>query len=451
MERQFDEQLKDLTERLLAMGSLAEIMIVKSVKSLVERSEALVQEVFAHEEEIDQLCIEIDQRCFTLLALRQPMARDLRFIAAAIKINSDLERIGDLAVNIAQAATFIISQPLLKPLIDIPRMAQLCQEMVKKSLDAFVARDAELARIVIESDDAIDRLRDQVFRELLTYMMTDPTTIPRALDLILVSRYLERIADHATNIAEDVIYIVRGEDIRERGDKELRKGLRRHPVRAGTGADTNLGQETPATGVRLIPEEREFLRLLESSANNVLKAAKELQAMFENYVDPKARWRAVEEVEHEGDRLTHAIMRKLNQTFIPFIDRKNLHALASSLDDVVDGIETVASRMVMYKIDQPTPESREIVALIVASAEQIVKAVSQIPRFNDVQAACVEINRLENAVDTVYRESVAALFEGVRPVLEITKWKEIYETLEVVTDRCEDVADVVESIALKHS
>ncbi|MBI2903304.1 MAG: DUF47 domain-containing protein [Candidatus Methylomirabilis oxyfera] len=207
----------------------------------------------------------------------------------------------------------------------------------------------------------------------------------------------------------------------------------------------------PATGVRLIPEEREFLRLLESSANNVLKAAKELQAMFENYVDPKARWRAVEEAEHEGDRLTHAIMRKLNQTFIPFIDRKNLHALASSLDDVVDSIETVASRMVMYNIDQPTPESREIVALIVASAEQIVKAVSQIPRFSDVEAACVEINRLENAADTIYRESVAALFEGVRPVLEITKWKEIYETLEVVTDRCEDVADVVESIALKHS
>ncbi|MBF8279043.1 MAG: transcriptional repressor for high-affinity phosphate uptake (modular protein), partial [candidate division NC10 bacterium] len=128
---------------------------------------------------------------------------------------------------------------------------------------------------------------------------------------------------------------------------------------------------------------------------------------------PEARWRAVEEIEHEGDSITHAIMKKLNQTFIPFIDRKNLHALAS--------------------------------------AEQIVKAVSHLPRFDDVEAACVEINRLENAVDTIYRESVAALFEGVRPVLEITKWKEIYETLEVVTDRCEDVADVVESIALKHS
>jgi len=451
MERQFDEQLRELRERLLAMGSLAETMIVKSVKALVERSESLVQEVFSHEEEMDQRCIEIDERCFTLLALRQPMASDLRFIAAGIKINSDLERIGDLAVNIAHATTFIISQPLLKPLIDIPRMAQLCQEMVKKSLDAFVARDPELAMIVIESDDSIDVLRDQVFRELLTYMMTDPSTVPRALDLILVSRCLERIADHATNIAEDVIYIVRGEDIRERGDKELRKGLRRPGERGEAVSSTEHSHRTSRLDTRLMPEEREFLQLLESSAHNVLKAAKALQAMFEGYVDPEARWRAVEEVEHEGDSIAHAIMRKLHQTFIPFIDRKNLHALASSLDDVVDGIEAVASRMVMYKIEQPTPESREIVGLIVASAEQIVRAVTHLPTFDDVEAACVEINRLENLADATYRRSVAALFEGARPVLEITKWKEIYETLEVVTDRCEDVADVVESIALKHS
>jgi predicted phosphate transport protein (TIGR00153 family) len=200
-----------------------------------------------------------------------------------------------------------------------------------------------------------------------------------------------------------------------------------------------------------MPEEREFLALLDSSARNVLKSARALQAMFDDYVDPEARWRALEEAEHEGDSITHTIMKKLNQTFIPFIDRRNLQALASALDDVVDGIEAVASRMVMYKIEQPTPESREIVTLIVASAEQIVKAVSHLPRFDGVEAACVEINRLENAADVTYRRSVAALFEGARPVLEITKWKEIYETLEVVTDRCEDVADVVESIALKHS
>jgi phosphate transport system protein len=226
MERRFETELQALRDRLLGMGSVAEAMIHKSVKALVDREEALVQAVLAHEEEMDLLCIEIDDRCLTLLALRQPMASDLRFIAAAIKINSDLERIGDQAVSIVLRARSLITQPQVKPLIDIPRMAGLAQEMVRKSLDAFVRRDPDLARSVIEADDEVDSLRDQVFRELLTYMISDPATIPRAIDLILVSRRLERIADHATNIAEDVIYIVRGEDVRERGDKELRKGLR---------------------------------------------------------------------------------------------------------------------------------------------------------------------------------------------------------------------------------
>jgi phosphate transport system protein len=226
MERHFEADLQELRERLLVMGSVAETMIHKSVTALVSRQESLVQEVLAHEEEMDLLCIEIDDRCFTLLALQQPMASDLRFLVAAIKINSDLERIADQTVSIALRAQALITQPEVKPLIDIPRMARLAQEMVRKSLDAFVGRDAELARTVIDSDDDVDSLRDQVFRELLTYMMADTATIPRALALILVSRNLERIADHATNIAEDVIYIVRGEDVRERGDKELRKGLR---------------------------------------------------------------------------------------------------------------------------------------------------------------------------------------------------------------------------------
>jgi phosphate transport system protein len=235
MERHFEADLQELRERLLTMGSVAETMIHKSVAALVSRQEALVQEVLAHEEEMDLLCIEIDDRCFTLLALQQPMASDLRFLVGAIKINSDLERIADQTVSIALRAQSLITQPEVKPLIDIPRMARLAQEMVRKSLDAFVGRDPELARVVIDADDEVDSLRDQVFRELLTYMMADTATIPRALALILVSRNLERIADHATNIAEDVIYIVRGEDVRERGDKELRKGIR-VAARAG-GAD----------------------------------------------------------------------------------------------------------------------------------------------------------------------------------------------------------------------
>lgn len=448
-QRHFDEQLQELKERLLVMGGMAETMIVKSVKALVERSEALVQEVFAHEEDLDRHCIETDQRCFTLLALHQPMAGDLRFIAVAIKINSDIERIGDLAVNIAQAATSLITQPALKPLIDIPRMTQLCQEMVKKSLDAFVAQDPELARIVIESDDSVDLLRDQVFADLLNYMINDPATVPRALDLILVSRCLERIADHATNIAEDVVYIVRGEDIRERGDKEIRKGLRQP---TGIVPDTpGTKREASVTAHRLMPEEREFLTLIESAAHNLLAAARLLQAMFDDYTNPEEQWGRIRDAEHEGDAITHRIVKKLNQTFIPFIDRQELRALTSALDDVVDFVEAAASRMVLYHIEQPTQPSREMVALIAASAEQVVKAVSRLPEFVGVGEICVEINRLENLTDDLYRRAIASLFGGDRPILEVTKWKEIYDLLEGVTDRCEDVANVVETIALKHS
>ncbi|MBI2882585.1 MAG: phosphate signaling complex protein PhoU [Candidatus Methylomirabilis oxyfera] len=449
MQRHFDEQLQELKERLLAMGGMAETMIVKSVKALVERSEVLVQEVFAHEEELDRHCIETDQRCFTLLALHQPMAGDLRFIAVAIKINSDIERIGDLAVNIAQATTSLITQPALKPLIDIPRMAQLCQEMVKKSLDAFVARDPELARIVIESDDSVDRLRDQVFGDLLNYMTNDPATVPRALDLILVSRCLERIADHATNIAEDVVYIVRGEDVRERGDKEIRKGLR-HPA-GGSPEISGTGRETALAAHRLMPEEREFLALIESAAHNLLEAARLLQVMFDDYTNPEEQWRKIRDAEHEGDAITHRIVKKLNQTFIPFIDRQELRALTSALDDVVDFVEAAAARMVLYHIEQPTQPSREMVTLIAASAEQVVKAIGHLPEFVGVEEICVEINRLENLADDLYRRAIASLFEGERPILEVTKWKEIYELLEGVTDRCEDVANVVETITLKHA
>src|SRR5215510_12715340 len=221
MERHFETELHALRDRLLAMGSLAETMIHKGIKALVDRDATLVQTVLAHEEEMDLLCIEIDDRCFTQLALRQPMASDLRFLVGGIKINSDLERIGDQAVSIALRARSLINQPLLKPLIDIPRMTGIVQEMVRYSLDAFVRQDPELARNVIDRDDEVDGLRDQIFRELLTYMMGDPSTIPRALDLILVSRNLERIADHATNIAEDVIYIVRGEDVRHHAEEKV--------------------------------------------------------------------------------------------------------------------------------------------------------------------------------------------------------------------------------------
>jgi phosphate transport system protein len=218
--RHFDQELSLLKAKLLSMASLAESMIFKAIKSLTERKESLMQEVNKEEEKVNLLQIEIDELCLKLIALKQPMATDLRFITSAMKINSELERIGDMAVNITQCVAVLIKQPQLKPYIDIPRMADLAQKMVKDSLDSFIKQDVNLARSVLIRDDEIDGLKDQIFRELLTFMMSDQSTIPRALELILVSRHLERIGDHATNIAEDVIYLVQGKDIRHHIEEE---------------------------------------------------------------------------------------------------------------------------------------------------------------------------------------------------------------------------------------
>jgi phosphate transport system protein len=212
--RHFIEELEDLQGRLLEMGTLVESAIHNSVRALMERSEALAQQVLGNEDRINHLEIEIDELAVRLLALQQPMAKDLRFLTAAIKINTDLERMGDLAVNIVERAIALTNRPPVKPLIDIPQMARTAESMVRKSLDAFVKREPELARSVLLSDDTVDRLRDSIHSELISFMQEEPESIPQALDLILVSRHLERIADHATNIAEDTLFLVKGVDVR---------------------------------------------------------------------------------------------------------------------------------------------------------------------------------------------------------------------------------------------
>lgn len=216
--RHFLGELEQLKQQLLAMGGLAEERVRLAVRGLVERDRAILEQVVYGDDAINQFQLEVDDRCFKLLALHQPMAVDLRFIVGAVKINSDLERVGDLAVNIAEAALRAVGHPPVKPLIDIPRMAELAQAMLKDALDSFVSQDVRLAKNVLVRDDTLDALKDQVFRELLTYMLADPRTIEPALDLILISRHLERIGDHATNVAEDVIFIVAARDVRHRMD-----------------------------------------------------------------------------------------------------------------------------------------------------------------------------------------------------------------------------------------
>jgi len=218
METRFQQELNQLKSELLRMAGLAERAISNAVEALVKRESFLAEKTIREDAQINDLELVIDDLCLKLLALHQPMAADLRFITSAMRINMELERIGDLAVNIAERVISLKQEPQLKPYIDIPRMAEITQGMVRDVLDSFVKGDPELARSVCQRDDEVDALNNQVFRELLTFMMEDPKTITRAVHLIIVSRCLERIADHATNIAEGVIFMTQAKVIKHHAD-----------------------------------------------------------------------------------------------------------------------------------------------------------------------------------------------------------------------------------------
>ena len=223
MERHFDQETTKLNEKLIRMASIVEEMIRITVKSLIDRNSSVLETINPKEKEINKLQIEIDEDVVTLIARMQPVATDLRFLIAASKINSDLERIADQVINIGQNTVILLKYPQLKPLVDIPIMADIVQQMVRESLDAYIHKDVAQAQKVLNSDDKVDALKDQIFRELLTYMISDPKAIQPALCLILIARNLERIGDHSTNIAEEVIYIVEGKDVRHHHEEQKRK------------------------------------------------------------------------------------------------------------------------------------------------------------------------------------------------------------------------------------
>ncbi len=228
MERHFDEELAGLKKKVLRMGSLTRKMIRYAAKGLAERDESTAKDVFRMEDEVNHLHIEIDEAAMKLLALHQPMATDLRLLATIIKINSELERIADLAVNMCESTHFVLAKSELKPHIDIPVMADMAGWMVNESIKAFIGSDVALAQRVLDEDDKVDELKDKVFRELLNYMIKDSSVIDRSISLILISRNLERIGDHATNIAEDVIYMVQGRDVRHKTIKMGKTKYEKH-------------------------------------------------------------------------------------------------------------------------------------------------------------------------------------------------------------------------------
>ncbi len=214
MPRRLELELIALKEKILKMGALVETQIANSIKCLVETDLTLARQTIQNDHLVNAMDVEIDEDCIRLLALYQPAARDLRFITTAMKITTDLERMSDLSEDICERAIELSQEPLLKPYIDLPRMAEAAQKMVREALDAFVNKDSILARKVCTDDVFIDDLTDQIFRELLSYMVQDSTTIKRAIRISFVSKYIERIGDHATNLAEMVVYLVEGKIIR---------------------------------------------------------------------------------------------------------------------------------------------------------------------------------------------------------------------------------------------
>ncbi len=218
MERHFDEQLQTLKLHLMKMSALAETMIGDALKALVQRDESAIPLVYEREEQVNRLQIEIDEMCLTMIALHQPAAGDLRFIMGAAKTNSDLERLADQAVNICNKAENLLKEPPLKPFVILPEMARIAREMLHDSLHAFVNRDVAKSRDVLVRDDEVDRMKAEITVELSAYMASDSATISRALALVLIARNIERIGDHATNIAENTIFVVEGRDIRHHAD-----------------------------------------------------------------------------------------------------------------------------------------------------------------------------------------------------------------------------------------
>jgi phosphate transport system protein len=219
--RHLEEKIQELLEKLLLMGRLAESMIQTALRVLIERNESLGSDVIEKENQVNALQIEIDDSAVKLTALQQPMGADVRFFFMASRIATELERIGDQAINIIQNAPPILKSPSLRPLVDLPMMGEIAEKMVRDSLEALVNKDCSLANLVLEEEKKVDAYRDKIFRVLLTYMMADPGTIERGLALILISRHLERVGDHATNIAEEVIYLVEGREVRHRYESKI--------------------------------------------------------------------------------------------------------------------------------------------------------------------------------------------------------------------------------------
>ncbi len=442
----FERDLQELQDDLLAMGSMVEKAIARSLDALKHRDLETSAKIIHEDNLIDEQQMMIEDKCVHLIATQQPMASDLRALITTLHIAAELERMGDYAEGIAKISLMMGDEPPLKPLIDIPRMAEKVSGMLRKCLDAFVARDAEMAAQVNIEDDEVDALYAQVYRELLMLMIQDPKTIERATHLLWVAHNLERVADRATNICEQVVYLVTG--------KLVDVDVSRSTVRV---RERQMDQRR--SSVARVPNvyggDEQFYRLLHDEATNLKDTAMTLSELMSNF-DSLEDWaQKTSDLEHAGDEILHAIMRELHGTLITPLDRSDIATLAERLDDVVDHIEEAARDLYEFRVDAPTEEAAEMARILHEAGIGLEKAVVKLPNMKENRSGilklCSEISGLEEQADKVGRGALMSLLNGDAPFNYVMKWREVYHHLEEAADSCQRAAIVIEGIVLEYA
>lgn len=442
----FDNDLRLLEEDLLRMGEMVEEAIDRALDALAKRDLEASAQVVRDDDDLDRMQVEIEEKCIELIATQQPMAVDLRSLVTVLSVVSDLERMGDYAEGIGKISLLMGEEPPIKPLIDIPLMAGKAKAMMRGSLESLVNRDVEQAAQVSVDDDEVDSLYDQVYRELLTYMIQDPKNVQRATYLLWVAHDLERLADRATNIAERVIYLVTGQQVTvEVSPSTVRVREEQREIR----------RQTMARSPSIPGAHEKFYELLQSEASNLRVTAEALAEMMDDFGSVETSAEKIKDLEHTGDEIIHSIMRLLHGTFVTPLDRQDIQNLAERLDDVVDHIEEAARDIQEFNIEAPTPQAAEVAHVLRQAGVELEKAIGWLPTMrakkDDILELCRSISTLEEEADRVGRQALIELFNDGRSFNDVMKWREVYQHLEEAADSCQGAAIVLEGIVLEYA
>ena len=467
----WEQQLADIREQLLMMSGLTERNLALAMRALVERDDKLCDTVEAEDSQIDHLEIQIDEMVITYIATHGPIARDCRMMLTTSKIANNLERIADQATKIARRSRELNTEPLLKPLIDIPLMADIAQEMLRDSITAFVDGNHELAVEIIARDRSVDSINKQLERELTGYMVESPKTITRALNLMTVAKAIERVADHATNIAEEVFYLYKGQDIRHEPSfkqpassggkaKQAEQAGRaaRHPIvtLACLGWAGCYACGVMSALQRIFGRDTKFFDLLEGSAAAAKQSATSLVAAF-----PKLTGNPSSEVlgdlaqaRRKHKRLSQETTEELCKNFVTPLEREDIEALSTALYKISKNVEKIGERLLISPSGTDLGLVSRQITMLERAAEVVVIMVNQLrakSHGEDIRDAYEKLQTIEGDADKLMTELLRELYHGTSDARSVVFWKDLYELLEKGIDRCRDAGYVVFHVALKYS